>query len=784
MGTLALLKRTSSALALLAVMAGTARAQCPYTPTNDVTTDVESGVPLLYSAYGGNLGLFNIYWDDDWDANPANFRKADIENAMRSVLATTYFDRLCQYGVNGFHFEGGTDSADICGNDPGPTTTTPDAFAFMSCEEYTPFDNVPKAIGSPNPLTCGLCGGLPIDCFTLLDPIGTATCLATPNPTGSRIYVLFLPKGTVVDDFGKRSCDDYGAFHFQIPSRALFVPALPPVIPGTQGRPINLVMIPTECSADLAGLMANVTHEIVEAATDPLPLAHWIDGSTATVGGVFDLGHIGSLFTEGEIADICHGARAEFTATDGTSLSVDAYWSNHDNACVSLDVTPPTTIATRIPAPASGGWAATDVSVTLQATDEPTGSGVAEVAYFATGVQPIAETHVPGAVASIAISTEGITRLGFFATDIAGNVEAHRSTTVQIDKTPPVIVASAAPAANGAGWNKSDVTISFACSDALSGVASCSAPVVLTSEGTGQGATGSVVDRAGNSQTTTLTGIAIDSMVPKITCASPDTAWHATDVSIACTANDSGSGLANSSDANFTLSTSVGAGTETSTTHTGTRTVCDVAGNCAVGGPIGPIKVDKKGPSVTITAPANGSVYVLNQSVIVDFSCSDGGSGLSTCMGTVASGGTLVTSSAGSKSFTVNASDMVGNTTSGSVSYSVTYNICLLYDPTKAKKSGSTYPIQIQLCDATSHNVSASGIIVHAVSVTMASTSAPGVLDDAGNSNNPDFDFRYDSGLGGYIFNLKTTGNSTGTYNLNFTAGSDPLVHSTPFQIK
>jgi len=111
------------------------------------------------------------------------------------------------------------------------------------------------------------------------------------------------------------------------------------------------------------------------------------------------------------------------------------------------------------------------------------------------------------------------------------------------------------------------------------------------------------------------------------------------------------------------------------------------------------------------------------------------------------------------------------------------YNVCPLYDATKARKSGSTYPIQIQLCDASGANLSSPSIVVHPFGVTQLSTNAPGTLDDAGNSN-PDFDFRYDATLAGYVFNLKTTGFATGTYALTFTAGTDPAVHSAKFQIK
>jgi hypothetical protein len=137
--------------------------------------------------------------------------------------------------------------------------------------------------------------------------------------------------------------------------------------------------------------------------------------------------------------------------------------------------------------------------------------------------------------------------------------------------------------------------------------------------------------------------------------------WHPGDVSIACTASDSGSGLANAADASFALSTAVAAGTETAAALTDTHAVCDVAGNCATAGPIGPIKVEKKGPSITANAPATSATYLLNPSVIANYSCSDGGSGVATCSGSVANASALDTSSVGSKGFSVTATDAVGN---------------------------------------------------------------------------------------------------------------------------
>ncbi|HEU5091473.1 MAG TPA: PxKF domain-containing protein, partial [Nitrospira sp.] len=118
---------------------------------------------------------------------------------------------------------------------------------------------------------------------------------------------------------------------------------------------------------------------------------------------------------------------------------------------------------------------------------------------------------------------------------------------------------------------------------------------------------------------------------------------------------------------------------------------------------------------------------------------------------------------------------------SDTATLSVSFNICLLYDPTKAVKSGAAYPVKIQLCDGNGNNVSSADIVVHAVNVQHVSTSAFGDVLTAGNANE-DNNFRFSDGT--YILNLKTTGLSTGTYKLYFTAGDDPTLHSVEFQVK
>lgn len=162
-----------------------------------------------------------------------------------------------------------------------------------------------------------------------------------------------------------------------------------------------------------------------------------------------------------------------------------------------------------------------------------------------------------------------------------------------------------------------------------------------------------------------------DLAAPAISCAAPDGAWHAGNVSLACTASDAGTGLANPADASFFLTTSVGAGVETANALTNSRTVCDVAGNCATAGPIGGNKIDLKAPVIAIATPANGGTYPLNESIPAAYTCTDGGSGSTTCAGPVANGTPIDTTSTGTRTFVVSASDAVGNTTTANVSYSV-----------------------------------------------------------------------------------------------------------------
>jgi hypothetical protein len=83
--------------------------------------------------------------------------------------------------------------------------------------------------------------------------------------------------------------------------------------------------------------------------------------------------------------------------------------------------------------------------------------------------------------------------------------------------------------------------------------------------------------------------------------------------------------------------------------------------------------LDTTKPTITLTTPAEGATYSLNQAVNAGYSCQDeaGGSGLKNCQGTVASGSAIDTASTGTKTFTVTATDNAGNQDSVTRTYSV-----------------------------------------------------------------------------------------------------------------
>jgi probable HAF family extracellular repeat protein len=141
------------------------------------------------------------------------------------------------------------------------------------------------------------------------------------------------------------------------------------------------------------------------------------------------------------------------------------------------DAAPPVTTATITPAPISAGWhnaailASTNgvVTVTLDTTDEPGGSGVSTITYSVNGAGPIVAS---GSSAVITVVAQGITVITYRAVDNEGNVESGKALTLNIDTAAPTVSATSPTA--GAEYPLDQLVLAdFACSDAGSGMVLC-----------------------------------------------------------------------------------------------------------------------------------------------------------------------------------------------------------------------------------------------------------------------------------------------------------------------
>ena len=144
---------------------------------------------------------------------------------------------------------------------------------------------------------------------------------------------------------------------------------------------------------------------------------------------------------------------------------------------------------------------------------------------------------------------QGDNQISIMVADKAGNVLTHSYMAntsgflFRKDTTPPVVTATASPSPNAAGWNNTDVTVTFSATDALSGVATLTPPVTVTTEGSGQIVNGSATDNAGNVASVSVT-LNIDKTPPVVTITNPAPGTYGTPQTLVYTTTDALSGIA------------------------------------------------------------------------------------------------------------------------------------------------------------------------------------------------------------------------------------------------
>lgn len=309
-----------------------------------------------------------------------------------------------------------------------------------------------------------------------------------------------------------------------------------------------------------------------------------------------------------------------------------------------------------------GTWTNQAVLVTYGCVDNPAG--------------PVTLTPAMPATLDVAAGTgSNALALQVSCKDGANNTVNASYGPVWIDRELPAISITT-PAAGAQLTVGQSVTPVFNCSDAFSGVNTCTVTAAIDTATPGTRTfTVTATDRAGNT-TSSNVSYTVVKLPPSISIVRANTgsdsgpaytagAWtnQPVFVTFACTDTPAG-GTVTLAPGNPVV-VDVAAGT--SGNNLMATATCTDAYNNSVSTSFQPVRIDKQAPAITITTPAANAVYNTGQSVTPQFQCSDVLAGIANC--TVTS--PLNTATAGAKTFTVTATDLAGNTASASVAYTV-----------------------------------------------------------------------------------------------------------------
>lgn len=141
-----------------------------------------------------------------------------------------------------------------------------------------------------------------------------------------------------------------------------------------------------------------------------------------------------------------------------------------------------------------------------------------------------------------------------------------------------------------------------------------------------------------------------------------DNGWYTSNVSVSWNVSDPESRIRNTFGCDSVMLT-----TDTS----GITYTCEASSRGGTSIQSVTIKRDTVPPAANIVTPGIDATYAQGQTIVADYNCTDGTSGVSSCTGTVADGASIDLATTGSRNFSVNASDQAGNSSINSISYTV-----------------------------------------------------------------------------------------------------------------
>lgn len=194
-------------------------------------------------------------------------------------------------------------------------------------------------------------------------------------------------------------------------------------------------------------------------------------------------------------------------------------------------------------------------------------------------------------------------------------------------------------------------------------------------------------------------------------------------------------------------------------------------------------------PSIVITSPAAGAVFGLHAAVTADFTCADAESGVASCVGSVANGAALDTSTVGTKTVTVTARDNAGNTASVTRTYSVQYQFHGFFEPVdnlptvNVGKAGRTFPLKWRLTDGLGRLVTTLDSVVDIRESALACDGSPDDVLEEQLELVEASKLRYSAADSQFVFQWRTAPGVTGCRLLQLTL-ADGTRHWARFRLR
>ena len=370
-------------------------------------------------------------------------------------------------------------------------------------------------------------------------------------------------------------------------------------------------------------------------------------------------GTSGSGLANAADADISKTTQGEGTAVKVTSGQVSDNAGNVaasvDSVAFKIDKTAPIVAASVSPDRAASRWY-------NKATGAPTVSyRCSDALSGLSGTCPAGRTFGEG---------ENQSDSSGDVSDLAGNKASASVDNIDVDLTAPTKPQASfgrAPEDSAGGYFKDTVTVGYGGStDALSGIKSVSSNQTFNTTGS-HDYSGVAEDNAGNASDAASGTVKVDASAPVVNPDSVvDSTWRKSPLSQAFTASDTGSGLADSADASFSLTASAesqGANAPT----VAQRTVSDKVGHSVTRSVSALIDLTKPNISASTTRGPASSGWYNNETgaPVVRFGCSDALSGIAA--GACPTDHTIMTEGA-DQGYTDTVSDRAGNSNSAGVS--------------------------------------------------------------------------------------------------------------------